>query len=482
MSAKDLHGKIIKATKWTSFTEILARLITPISTIFLARLLSPEAFGILVTATMVVSFAEIFTDAGFQKYLIQHDFRDEDDLYKSTNVAFISNLILSIVFWIVIIIFSPLIAELAGSKGHGLVISISSICIPFAAFSSIQMALFKRHFDFKTLFLVRITGAAIPLVITIPLAYIFRSYWALVIGMIALNLSNAVILTLKSSWKPKLWYDWLTFKSMFSFTFWSMFESISIWLTVYADIFIVGKLLDDYFLGLYRTSMTTVGQITGIITAATTPVLFASLSRLQTKNEDFQKVFFNFQKIVGLLIIPLGTCIYIFRNTVTELLLGSQWMESAYFIGLWALTSSITIILSHYSSEIYRAKGKPKLSVLSQVTHLACLIPVVLWSIHYGFHFLCEWRSIIRLEGVLGDLIIMYAFVHINPFAMIKNILPCCFAAGMMLLASFFYVNQSGIGMQILYIVISIAIYLLCLMPFKKERYMLFNLKSLLKK
>ena len=70
------------------------------------------------------------------------------------------------------------------------------------------MALYKRSFDFKTLFWVRIVGIMIPLVITIPLAFLTRSYWALIIGMIVLNLSNALILTAKSQWKPNIFLSY----------------------------------------------------------------------------------------------------------------------------------------------------------------------------------------------------------------------------------------------------------------------------------
>ena len=69
----DLGKKIVNASKWSSITEIIARLISPVVNIFLARLLAPEEFGIVATITMVITFAEIFTDAGFQKYLIQHE-------------------------------------------------------------------------------------------------------------------------------------------------------------------------------------------------------------------------------------------------------------------------------------------------------------------------------------------------------------------------------------------------------------------------
>lgn len=96
------NSKIIGATKWSAITEIAAKLILPISNMVLARILTPDAFGVVATISMIVSFAEIFTDAGFQKYLIQHEFEDDTDREQSTNVAFWSNFILSITLWAII--------------------------------------------------------------------------------------------------------------------------------------------------------------------------------------------------------------------------------------------------------------------------------------------------------------------------------------------------------------------------------------------
>lgn len=477
----ELNNKIVSATKWSSITEIAAKLVAPISTMVLARVLTPEAFGVMVTATMVISFAEIFTDAGFQKYIVQHEFEDEKKLFTSTNVAFWSNFVLSLIIWFFIVIFAEPIAELVGNKGYGNVILVSCICIPLAAFSSIQMAIYRRHFDYKTLFLVRMVGVAIPLVITIPLAFWIRSYWALVAGMIGLNLSNALILTAKSRWKPKFEYSWQLFKDMFAFTSWSLLEAILIWLTSYVDIFIVGKMLDSYYLGIYRTSMSTVGQFTGLITAATSTVLFSSLSRLQGNRQEFQKVFFHFQKLVGLLILPLGVGIFLFRDLIVEILLGSQWHQAAYFMGIWALTTSITVVLSHYSSEAYRSIGKPRISVLSQILHLAVLIPVVYYFIRFGFTSLCTARALVRFEAIAVNLVLMYIFVKISGWKMIKNIIPEVLAAASMCLIMLLP-HPESICLKILHMLMAIVIYIVGIIICPSERYLLFNLKKYFKR
>ena len=159
--AVTLNTKVKKATKWSAVTEVVAKLITPITSMVLARLLTPEAFGVVTTLTMIITFAEIFTDAGFQKYLVQHDFIDDEDREQSTNVAFWSNFILSLLIWGIIAIFADPLAALVGNPGLGYVLIIACVAIPLAAFSSIQMALYRRDLDFKTLFKVRIVSIAI---------------------------------------------------------------------------------------------------------------------------------------------------------------------------------------------------------------------------------------------------------------------------------------------------------------------------------
>lgn len=481
--AENLNSKVRTATKWSAIAEIAAKLLTPIVSMVLARLLTPEAFGVVTTLTMIITFAEIFTDAGFQKYIVQHDFVDDRDKDESTNVAFWSNLIMSLIIWGGIAVFADSLADLVGNPGLGHVLVVACASIPLAAFSSIQMALYKRDLDFKTLFKVRIVGILIPLVITVPLAFLLRSYWALVFGALAVNIANAILLTWYSKWKPRLYYSFQKLHDMLSFTIWSMIEAISIWLTGYVDVFIVGTMLSQYYLGLYKTSSTLVGQIMALITSVTTSILFSSLSRLQNDEAEFKHMFFRFQKIVGLLVVPLGVGVFLFSDLVTTILLGDQWMEASGFIGLWGLTSAVTIVLSHYSSEVYRAKGRPKLSVLAQTLHVVVLWPTVLIAVRYGFEVLYVSRSLVRLELILVNLIIMNCLVKISPWAMIKNILPSCIASCCMIVCFYILPKSTNLWINFFYVAICSIVYIsIILLFFKEERSIVINLKSQVKK
>lgn len=420
----ELTKKMKYAAKWSSLGEICAKLIAPVTNAILARLLNPEAFGVVATLTMVVSFAEIFTDAGFQKYLVQHEFTDEADLELGTNVAFWTNLMLSLVLWAGIAAFATPISNLVGAPGCEMAIVVMSGEIPLLAFSSIQMACYRRDFDFKGLFQAKIATALIPLVITVPLTLIFRSYWALVLGTLGKDLVNAVLLTARSRWKPSLLFSLSKLKEMLSFSLWTVAENISTWLTLNLDVFLVGTVLSTYHLGLYKTSISTVNSVMNLVTGASMPVLFSALSRCQNQKVAFRDVFYRFQRTIAILVLPLGVGIYLYRELVTTILLGNQWGETADFLGMWALSSAITVVFHNPNSEAFRSRGNPKLCVLTQLFHIAALVPVVLWAMGQGYETLTLARSLVRLEMVLVSSTIAYFALKLNPIVSFRNMLP----------------------------------------------------------
>ena len=467
----ELSNKVRNAAGWSSLTEVVARLVGFVTSIVLARLLAPEAFGAVATIMLVVSFAELFTDAGFQKYIIQHEFADDREREESFQVAFWTNLALSLLLWALIILFRNPIATLVGSPGLGTGIAVACVSIPLAAFSSVQMASFKRDFDFKSLFIVRMVATLIPLVVTIPLALWLRSWWALVAGTILTNLSNAVLLTVFSKCRPRLFYSWTRLREMLSFSVWTIIESVSIWLTSYVDIFIVGTMLNQHLLGVYKTSMTVVGQFTGLITAATTPVLFSGLSRLQNDDEALKDLFLKFQKSVAILMVPLGVGLYMYRGLVTDIMLGSQWGEAAGFIGIWGLTSAVMILLSQYCSEVYRSKGRPRLSVLSQLLYLAVLVPVLLIFVRKDFVSLYWARSLVRFAALAINMVLMWTLVRMRPSKMLLNIFPEAFACVFMAYAATLLQEVgSSVGWGLLSVLICACVYFTALTIFSYER------------
>ena len=468
---ESLPKSIIAATKWSSITEIAVKIVTPFTSMILARILTPVEFGVVAAIMMVISFAEMFTDAGFQKYLIQHEFYSEEEKHQSANVAFWTNFFISIFLWSLIYIFRDQIAIVVGSEGLGNVIAVASLQLPLAAFSSIQTALYKRSFDFKTLFIARLVAICIPFIVTIPLALIGFSYWSLIIGTLAIQLSNAIILTIKSTWKPKIKYSFKLLQEMFSFSVWTLIESISIWLTGWLDVFLISSSLTSYYLGLYKTSTSLVNALFSIITASVIPVLFSALSRVQHDQEKFQSLFFSAQQAVSIFVLPLGVGIYLYRNIAMRIMLGNQWSEAADIIGLWAIMSALIIVFSNFNSEVYRAKGRPKLSFLSQILHLIVLAPACIISLEHGFWTFVYVRSLVRIELIIVGLILIHFVIGISAKKIIINILPPMIASIAMGVFGYFLKQlNSSISWDIFSIILCALFYFLILSLFPKMR------------
>ena len=356
-----MDTKIVAAAKWSVITEVLAKLITPLTNIILAHMLAPTAFGILATIMMVISFAEMLADAGFQKFLVQHEFESTQDKQEATDVAFIANLVFSLVLWGAIIIGRDELAVLVGNDGLGIPLAVMGAMIPLSAFSSVQMALYRRDFNFKFLLNIRLITILTPILISIPMALMGYDYWSLIAGMLGSQLFTALALLKSRKNQIHLFFSSRVFMNMFNYSAWSLAEAFSIWLTAWVDTFIISRFLDAYYLGIYKMPMAIVTTVMAMATASLAPVLFAALSRVQNNQQAFSNTFFTFQRYMALFLVPLGVGLFVFQDFVVQLLLGPQWTLAGIVLGSWALSSAIMTVTANLISEIFRAKGMPNL-------------------------------------------------------------------------------------------------------------------------
>jgi len=419
-----INAKMVKAAKWSGITEFITKIIQPVTNMILARILSPEAFGLMAVITMVISFANLFSESGFVKFLIQHEFESEKEKEESAQVVFWTNLGVSAGLWMIIGIFRNYIAGVLGHPNLSMAIVAAGSCVPLTSVTAVQTALYQRNFNFKILFLARITGAFIPVFVTIPLALLGFHYWALIIGTICGNLWNALILTVKSQWKIRFFYRYSLLKKMMGFSAWSWIDALSVWITAWIDVAVIGNAYNDYYLGLYTNSINNVNAFLNVITAATGPILLSALSRLQNNENEYRRVFFHFQGLVSLLLIPMGTGLFLFRDLATRILFGSQWEEAALLVGLWGFISTFLIVFSDYSSIIFVSKGKPQISFISQILYLSIYIPALVISARYSFQILIYTRVFIRLAGMLINLFFLNLYFQINSRKMVKNVYP----------------------------------------------------------
>ena len=417
-----LGSRVAGAAKWSMLTQVASKLITPVTTMVLARLLSPASFGVVATATMVTSLADTVSDSGFQKYLIQHRFRSDDELSLSACVAFWTNFAISVGIAVGVFFSRHWLAAAVGSEGWGDLLSVAAVSLPLTSLSSVQTALYQRKLDFRTLFGSRMGSSVMVLIVSVTLAALGFGPWSMVFGTLASEFFLAVWLTARSNWKPAFCYSLSVLLEMLSYGLWILGEAVATWVNMWAGTFVIGRLMDPTHVGFYKTSTSMSNSIITLVTSAVLPVVFVALSEVQDDRSRFRHVFLRMQGFLGLGVIPLALGVLVYHEAATSLLLGAQWSETALFFGLWTGTSCLTVVLGYMCSEAYRSLGRPELCVFVQVVYLLPFLPALWWSAASGYGVVTWTMPFVRLLLVAIQLPLLWMVARIGFIQMLGNL------------------------------------------------------------
>ena len=184
-------------------------------------------------------------------------------------------------------------------------------------------------------------------------------------------------------------------------------------------------------------------------------------------------IFENYQMTIGMFVIPMGAGMFLYRDLLTSIMLGSQWMICAGFIGIYSLVHSLAIITNSFFSEMYRALGKPRVSMIAQLIHLIYLIPIIYTTAHINFNTLCIGTAFAVLGFMCEHFIIVKVILKKKIGRMLVNIgtifIP---TAVMSLFASLIQKVNSGVVWQFISIILCVFVYffsLICIRPLREN-------------
>lgn len=260
--------------------------------------------------------------------------------------------------------------------------------------------------------------------VSIPLALLGFDYWALIIGTLVQQLATCIFQARYVSIPVSFRFDFASLKEMLSFSLWTLFESITIWLSTWGALFIVGSVLSSYYLGLYRGSSVLTNAAFSIITGVITPVLFAGLSRIQSDMKSFQSMYYDIEKKSILFVAPIGVGIFVFRDIAVSILLGAQWHEADFLVGLRGLVGCFSVVINSMGSEALRAKGMPRLSALSQIFYFPVMFAVLYVTAPLGFDILAIGTCLCSLELDCVKLVILNKCLGFSLRKLIGSICP----------------------------------------------------------
>ncbi len=337
MSEESLKNKTVKGVGWSATDNFLQFGVTFLVSIVLARLLSPADYGLIGIITIFTTISYTLIAGGFSSAIVRKKDATDDDY----NTAFIVNLGMSILLYIIIFFCAPLIADFFERKELVSLTRVSCISIIVIALSMVQQTRLTKRIDFKTQTKISFTAAIFSGLIGIMMALLGFGVWSLVAqGLTGVSI-RTILLYYYNHWIPSLRFSAASFKELFGFGWKMMASSLldSIWKELYQVI--VGKFYSPATLGQYTRakgfSKMFSSNLTNVIQRVTYPVL----SKIQ---DDRSRMVSAYRRIIKTTMFITAICMFslgAISEPLIYCLIGPKWHEAATYLPLICITGSL---------------------------------------------------------------------------------------------------------------------------------------------
>ncbi len=337
MPEQSLKDKTVKGVAWSAIDNVAHYAVSFIVSIILARLLSPDEYGLIGIVGIFTAVCTTLINGGFGSALIRKkDATDED-----YNTAFIVNLCMSLLLYFVIFLCAPLIAKFFEREELTDLTRVSSVGMIVGALALVQQTRLTKRIDFKTQTKITLIASITSGVIGIIMAILGFGVWSLVAQGLSSQILKTIFLWVFNHWLPKLSFSKASFKELFGFGWKIMISGLldTVWKELYQVV--VGKFYSPATLGQYTRakgfSQLFSNNLTGVIQRVTFPVL----SNIQ---DDKARMISAYRRIIKTTMFITSICMF-FLGAISEPLLfcliGPKWHEAATFLPLICVTGSL---------------------------------------------------------------------------------------------------------------------------------------------
>ncbi len=384
---KSVKNKSVNAFSWDLFGRLFTQSNTFIVSIFLARLLGPEQFGLIAMAMAFISIATVFIDIGFSSALIQR----ENNTPLTYNSIFVFNIFAGIILTIITYLFAPLIGNFYGNQEVTTLVRWLSLIFIFNSFNRVQNVILNKNLNFKAVTLRTFVASAISGTLGIIGAYNGMGVFSLVLQTLSFALIGTILLWSTSTWKPKLQFSYSEIKKLMGYSLFAFFERILNNIFMRLDVLLLATIFSPISVGYYTRSSSLVDQVTKYTSSSIIRVLFPVLSKLQNDPENYERIYFRMFSVISFLSFIITGILFFMGSDIILILFGEKWSNSIPIFQI-LIIASCTLPLNSLMWNAMMSKGKAKESFYYGFgKKLIGLIPFI-FAIYFGiFWFTVTW-------------------------------------------------------------------------------------------
>ena len=285
MANNDLKKKAASGMVWTALQKYSTMIISFISGIILARLLTPFDYGCIGMLSIFMVLARTFIDGGFASALIQKKNPSKEDY----STIFFWNLSVSVVMYATLYLTAPAIARFYDIPILSSVLRVQALVLFVNAFTLVQSNQLRKKLNFKLIAIVTVITSLISLTVTILMAYKGFGVWALVSSNLISATIPAVVYWLYVKWRPVMTFSWKSFKELFSFGFYMFLTHLVNDFGSQLQGLLIGKVYNPATMGYYSKAHGTEKLASQSISSVMTQVTYPLYAQVQDDKVALKK-------------------------------------------------------------------------------------------------------------------------------------------------------------------------------------------------
>ncbi|MEE6635745.1 lipopolysaccharide biosynthesis protein [Limosilactobacillus pontis] len=459
-----MRKKIVTGFFWKFGEQISSQLVSFVLSIILARLLTPNDYGVVALVNVFIILANVFVTSGFGTSLIQKENSDELDF---STIFYLSELT-SIFIYVVIFFVAPFIADFYKNPEMTLILRVFALQLPISAFNSIQQAYISKHIMFKKVFVSTTISAILSGIIGIAMAYSGFGVWALIGQYISNTIIISITLAMQISWRPRLMFSWSAGKPLLSFG-WKMLAT-----SLLGEFFnqlrslILGKVYTASDLAYYNRGLRFPELVSNNVNNTISSVLFPVLSEYGNNLEKVKEGLRHAIRMSTFILMPLLFGMMITSKEIILLLLTKKWISAVPFMQILCM-SCVFDTVSNENIQALKAIGRSDILLKLEILKKPIYLLLLLLGLRISVMAMAETMVIYNILAVLINMspnrkLLSYSFTE-----QIQDMVPAFIASiAMSIIVSFVSKLDLSIGIAFLVkVILGVSSYVLIAVIFR---------------
>lgn len=398
-----LETRTVRNISYIGISQAAILLLSLLTVTILARVLTPEDFGIVSISALFMALFISIQDFGVGNAVIQRDTRIEESI---SVMLFLRWVIAGILFF-VIVAFSPLISDFYGNPAIMPVIIVMSLTLfiqPIAFSSSIMLV---RKLEFWKLAMAAIVSSAATTVVSISLALLDFSYWSIVLGSLSGTVSSVFVMRYyeKTRLRPRI--DRKLMRELMGFGVHLLINGLMVFVILSVDQMVVGKVLGIVTLGVYFIALK-FGRILGQqISGTVNQVLFPTMARMKDSMERIKIGYVQSLRMIAIIVAPLSLGISSLSLPFATVVLGPRWVVASVPIAIIAFQGLLLALVTP-AANVLISVGKPKyMAIEASVVAAAMVVAIYPVATIFGLNGVCVLTMSLSLGALIYYLAVL---------------------------------------------------------------------------